>query len=59
MSTDWDVICETRGEECHLGQRFTCGPCFGYGTNDKKGRDEAAKFINEHLNDGHKLRIAT
>jgi hypothetical protein len=55
MSTDWDVVCYTCKLYTHLGQRFTTGPTFGFGTNDPQGRLIAAEFIAEHV--GHDLRI--
>lgn len=55
MSTDWDAVCFTCRTYTHLGQRFTSGPTFGYGTDDAPGRLEAAEFVSEHVY--HDLRI--
>lgn len=55
MSTDWQVLCDDCKQSTHLGQRFSCGPCFGFGSDDANGRLFAAEFISEHL--GHCLRI--
>lgn len=55
MSTDWDAACFTCKLYTHLGQRFTSGPAFGYGSNDAQGRLDAAEFVSEHVH--HDLRI--
>lgn len=55
MSTDWDAVCFTCCTYTHLGQRFTSGPSFGYGSNDAQGRLDAAQFISDHI--GHHLQI--
>lgn len=55
MSTDYDMHCKTCKMTCHIGQRFTSGWAFGFGTNDKQGQLEAGDFIMEHA--GHELHV--
>lgn len=57
MSTDWSVLDDEAKEYRHLGQRFTTGCCFGYGSNDVEGRADAAQWISERLDYGKSLRI--
>jgi hypothetical protein len=52
MSTDYDIICPVCAKEIHLGQRFTCGWAFGFGSNDKEGQKAAGDFIIEHSEHG-------
>jgi hypothetical protein len=49
MSTDWTVVCGSCKQGIHLGQRFSSGSTFGYGSNDEEGRFAAAEFIEEHV----------
>lgn len=58
MSTDWIVIDDKTKTYAHLGQRFTAGPSFGYGPNDKEGRLFAAEFITDKIEYGNPLRIS-
>lgn len=56
MSTDFTVLCDKHQLHIHIGQRFTSGPCFGYGSRDEEGRAAAAEFVSEHIYCGS-LRI--
>jgi len=50
MSTDYNVVCDACKVCCHLGQHFTSGWSFGYGSNDKKTVQKTGDFIGEHFN---------
>lgn len=52
MSTDYDVVCRPCNLAVHIGQRFSSGWAFGYGSNDAEGRLDAGNFILEHVGHG-------
>ncbi len=54
MSTDYDVVCRKCKVHRHLGQRFTSGFAFGFGSNDEEGRKRAGQFIEDHSDSEHK-----
>lgn len=51
MSTDLTAVCDGCRKFRHLGQRFagTDHCVFGYGSNDAKGREDAGRFLLDHL----------
>lgn len=57
MSTDYDAACFTCRRAIHLGQRFTTGWSFGYGTGDVVGERSAGSWLLEHLEPGHDVRV--
>ena len=58
MSTDWTVVCDRCKKFSHLGQRLAVNNnSFGYGMDDKKGRQHAADFIRNHVDYDKDLRI--
>lgn len=57
MSTDYAVICDKCRLQRHIGQRFTSGYSFGYGTNDHEGQAKAAEFAFDHAADCGETRI--
>lgn len=52
MSTDYDIVCDHCRKVMHLGQRFTSGWAFGFGTNDREGQLAAGAFVMEHTEHG-------
>ena len=50
MSTDFDVVCDFCKESHHLGQMFSSGWSFGYGSIDSKTVKSTGDFIQEHFN---------
>jgi hypothetical protein len=57
MSTDYSAVCDACREGIHIGQRFSSGWAFGYGTNDAPGRLAAGKFIQGHVHNAFGLRV--
>lgn len=50
MSTDWEIGCQNCKKYTHLGQEFAGGQkSFGFGDDDKEGRDAVAYWIVAHM----------
>lgn len=49
MSIDVDVVCHECQERVHLGQEFTSGWSFGYGTGDIVEAKRCGEWIMKHL----------
>lgn len=50
MSTDFDIVCDACKVYHHLGQQFTSGFTFGYGTGDTEEENAIGEFIQRHFN---------